>query len=48
MNNKKNEHTCAHDIVYGKLQDDNRLLNELGSFMVQVLQRQNNIATITG
>ncbi|KAI7906421.1 uncharacterized protein BX663DRAFT_496358 [Cokeromyces recurvatus] len=42
-----NEHTCAHDIVYGKLQDDQRLLNELGSFMVDVLQRQNSAGSIT-
>ncbi|EPB86864.1 hypothetical protein HMPREF1544_06290 [Mucor circinelloides 1006PhL] len=43
-----NEHTCAHDIVYGKLQDDQRLLNELGSFMVDVLQRQSRAGCITG
>ncbi|OBZ82424.1 Mediator of RNA polymerase II transcription subunit 12 [Choanephora cucurbitarum] len=43
-----NEHTCAHDIVYGKLQDDQRLLGELGSFMVDVLQRQNRAGLITG
>ncbi|KAG2234880.1 hypothetical protein INT48_000543 [Thamnidium elegans] len=43
-----NEHTCAHDIVYGKLQDDQRLLGELGNFMVDVLQRQSRAACITG
>ncbi|KAI8365718.1 hypothetical protein BD560DRAFT_156584 [Blakeslea trispora] len=43
-----NEHTCAHDIVYGKLQDDQRLLGELGSFMVDVLQRQNRAGVMTG
>ncbi|KAI9486079.1 MAG: hypothetical protein EXX96DRAFT_613913 [Benjaminiella poitrasii] len=42
-----NEHTCAHDIVYGKLQDDQRLLNDLGSFMVDVLQRQSSAGLIT-
>ncbi|KAI8979595.1 hypothetical protein BDF20DRAFT_870542 [Mycotypha africana] len=43
-----NEHTCAHDIVYGKLQDDHKLLDELGSFMVNVLQRQSKAGYITG
>ncbi|KAI8985141.1 hypothetical protein BDB01DRAFT_850197 [Pilobolus umbonatus] len=43
-----NEHTCAHDIVYGKLQDDQRLLGELGSFMVDVLQRQSRASCISG
>ncbi|KAG0172714.1 RNA polymerase II mediator complex subunit [Apophysomyces sp. BC1015] len=43
-----NEHTCAHDIVYGKLQDDPRLLNELGVFMVDVLNRKRKAARITG
>ncbi|RCI02228.1 RNA polymerase II mediator complex subunit, partial [Rhizopus stolonifer] len=43
-----NEHTCAHDIVYGKLQDDQRLLGELGSFMVDVLQRQSRAGMMTG
>ncbi|KAL0073025.1 hypothetical protein F4703DRAFT_1773010 [Phycomyces blakesleeanus] len=43
-----NEHTCAHDIVYGKLQDDQRLMNELGSFMVDVLKRKRKAAKVTG
>ncbi|KAI9030192.1 hypothetical protein CLU79DRAFT_843056 [Phycomyces nitens] len=43
-----NEHTCAHDIVYGKLQDDQRLMNELGSFMVEVLKRKRKAAKVTG
>ncbi|KAI8372975.1 uncharacterized protein BYT42DRAFT_501141 [Radiomyces spectabilis] len=43
-----NEHTCAHDIVYGKLQDDQRLLGELGNFMVDVLKRKKTAERITG
>ncbi|KAH8550423.1 hypothetical protein BGW37DRAFT_428063 [Umbelopsis sp. PMI_123] len=43
-----NEHTCAHDMVYGKLQDEQRLLNELGNFMVDVLKRRREAGKITG
>ncbi|KAI7865079.1 hypothetical protein BDF14DRAFT_1730934 [Spinellus fusiger] len=43
-----NEHTCGHDIVYGKLQDDQRLMNELGNFMVEVLKRKRKSAKMTG
>ncbi|KAI9307637.1 hypothetical protein BJ944DRAFT_261581 [Cunninghamella echinulata] len=43
-----NDQTCAHDIIYGKLQDDQRLLNDMGSFMVDVLMRKRNAARISG
>ncbi|KAI8100101.1 uncharacterized protein BX664DRAFT_290634 [Halteromyces radiatus] len=43
-----NEQTCAHDIIFGKLQDDQRLLNEMGGFMVEVLKRKRKAARITG
>ncbi|ORZ24760.1 hypothetical protein BCR42DRAFT_343237 [Absidia repens] len=43
-----NEQTCAHDIIYGKLQDDRRLLNEMGNFMVDVLKRKKKASRITG
>ncbi|KAI8337752.1 hypothetical protein BC941DRAFT_513588 [Chlamydoabsidia padenii] len=43
-----NEQTCAHDIIFGKLQDDQRLLNEMGNFMVDVLKRKRKASSITG
>ncbi|KAI8582593.1 hypothetical protein K450DRAFT_170494 [Umbelopsis ramanniana AG] len=43
-----NEHTCAHDMVYGKLQDEQRLLSELGNFMVDVLKRRREAGKIAG
>ncbi|KAI9492408.1 hypothetical protein BDB00DRAFT_765585 [Zychaea mexicana] len=43
-----NEHTCAYDMVYSKLQDDQRVLEDLGSFAVDVLKRKRNAAKITG
>jgi hypothetical protein len=45
---KQNEHTCAHDMVYGKLQDEQRLLNDLGSFMVDVLKRRREAGKLAG
>ncbi|KAI8059264.1 hypothetical protein BC940DRAFT_282083 [Gongronella butleri] len=44
----QNEQTCAHDIIYSKLQEDNRLLKEMGAFMVQVLKRKRKASRITG
>ncbi|KAI8149564.1 hypothetical protein BJV82DRAFT_504484 [Fennellomyces sp. T-0311] len=43
-----NEHTCAYDMVYTKLQDDQRVLDDLGAFAVDVLKRKRNAARITG
>ncbi|ORX59031.1 hypothetical protein DM01DRAFT_1318605 [Hesseltinella vesiculosa] len=43
-----NEQTCAHDIIYSKLQEDNRLLKEMGGFMVDVLKRKRKAARISG
>lgn len=44
----QNEHTSAHDMVYSKLQEDQRILNELGGFAVEVLKRKRNAAKIAG
>jgi hypothetical protein len=35
-------------MVYGKLQDEQRILNELGSFMGDVLKRRRDAGKITG
>ncbi|KAG2221431.1 hypothetical protein INT45_005236 [Circinella minor] len=43
-----NEHTCAYDMVFGKLQEDQRVLDDLGSFAVDVMKRKRNAARITG
>ncbi|KAI9255672.1 hypothetical protein BDA99DRAFT_442083 [Phascolomyces articulosus] len=43
-----NEHTCAYDMVYSKLQDDQRVLDDLGTFAVDVLKRKRTAARIIG
>ncbi|KAG0946548.1 hypothetical protein G6F57_003198 [Rhizopus arrhizus] len=43
-----NENSSAHDIVFGKLQEDQRALSDLSDFIIDVLHRQNRASYITG
>ncbi|RUS12491.1 hypothetical protein BC937DRAFT_87750, partial [Endogone sp. FLAS-F59071] len=43
-----NEHTCAHDMIHGRLVDDPKILADLGGFMVDVLKRKREASRITG
>ncbi|KAG1438594.1 hypothetical protein G6F56_012595 [Rhizopus delemar] len=43
-----NESSSAHDIVFGKLQEDQRALGDLSDFVVDVLHRQSRSSYITG
>ncbi|KAI9267828.1 hypothetical protein BY458DRAFT_511485 [Sporodiniella umbellata] len=43
-----NETSSAHDIVFGKLQEDQRALSDLSDFVVDVLHRQNRASYISG
>jgi hypothetical protein len=44
----QNENSSAHDIVFGKLQEDQRALSDLSDFIIDVLHRQNRASYITG
>ncbi|KAL1916568.1 uncharacterized protein VTP21DRAFT_5759 [Calcarisporiella thermophila] len=43
-----NEDICAHDMIHDRLIQDNRIMSELGTFMVDVMKRKHESNRITG